>query len=399
MNDTNSAEQFLARGIEAVYPSKEAFVEALKKGKKIKVYLGIDPTGPTLHMGHAIPLMKLSQLQKMGHEVTLLIGDFTAMIGDPTDKSAARKQLTRREVLKNCRLYKKQASTFLSFWGRNRAKVVYNSTWLGRMKFADVVNLASNMTVQQMIERDMFEKRISEKKPIFLHEFLYPLMQGYDSVALDTDGEIGGNDQTFNMLAGRTLLKSLRGKDKFVFATKLLVDPTGKKMGKTEGNIVALSDSPTEMFGKVMSWPDGMIVPGFELCTRVSSEEIATEKSKLDGGANPRDSKVKLAHAVVALYHGDKAADAARDAFFKAFSQGGMPDDAPVATVAKGNALSEALMSTGLIASKTEWRRLVSEKAVTDLATGAKIESFDAKAEMDMDIKVGKHRFLKIKVK
>src|SRR5574343_1572006 len=200
-NDNN---ELLERGIENIYPSKAYLESRIAKGKKLRMYLGVDPTGPTLHMGHAIPLMKLADLQKLGHEVILLIGDFTAMIGDPTDKSATRKQLTRKEVLKNATLYKKQASKFLNF-GFGGAKLMYNSKWLASMNFENVVSLASKITVQQMIQRDMFQERLKEEKPIYLHEFLYPLMQGYDSVAMKVDGEIGGNDQTFNMLAGRDL--------------------------------------------------------------------------------------------------------------------------------------------------------------------------------------------------
>jgi tyrosyl-tRNA synthetase len=310
--NTIEVDNFLTRGVENVFPSKEAFKKALISGKQLSIYLGIDPTGPTLHMGHAIPLMKLSKLQKMGHKVILLMGDFTAMIGDPTDKTATRKKLTRKEVLTNLAQYKDQAKTFLSFTGPNAAQIKYNSKWLGKMKFEDVVELASNMTVQQMLERDMFSNRMKEGKPIHLHEFLYPLMQGYDSVAMDVDAEIGGNDQTFNMLAGRNLMRSLKNKEKFVLSTKLLVDASGKKMGKTEGNMITLQDNAQDMFGKVMSWPDELIVPGFELCTDVSEEEMAKEKAYLESGSNPRDVKIRLALAVVGLYHGKSLAEGKR---------------------------------------------------------------------------------------
>jgi tyrosyl-tRNA synthetase len=397
--DTKEIEKFLSRGVENIYPSKEAFVKALSSGRTLSIYLGIDPTGPTLHLGHAIPLMKLSALQKMGHKVILLMGDFTAMIGDPTDKMATRKKLTRKEVLDNLKLYKKQASTFLSLSGRNAAEIRYNSKWLSKMSFADVVELASNMTVQQMLERDMFEKRVAEGKPVHLHEFLYPLMQGYDSVAMGVDAEIGGNDQTFNMLAGRTLMRSLKDKEKFVLATKLLADPTGKKMGKTEGNMITLSDSPSEMFGKVMSWPDGMIIPGFELCTHVSDEEIAQEKGSIENGSNPRDSKLRLAHAIVELYYDKTSAGKAKESFLSAFSKGDMAEDAIEAKVATGTLTSDVLVEKGIVASKAEFKRLVGEKAIKDLKNGKAIEAFDAKVSEDMDLKVGKHRFIKIRLK
>lgn len=397
--DPRRIDAFLSRGLENVFPSKDALAQALKSGRRITIYLGIDPTGPTLHMGHAIPLMKLSQLQKMGHSIILLIGDFTAMIGDPTDKLAARKQLTRKEVLANSKLYKEQASKFLSFSGKNAAKLMWNSKWLAKMTFSDVVSLASHMTVDQTLKRDMFRVRMESGKPIFLHEFLYPLMQGYDSVAMDVDAEIGGNDQTFNMLAGRDLIKSFKNKDKFVIATKLLVDPSGKKMGKSEGNMITMMDSAGDMFGKVMSWPDSLIISGFELCTEVSESEIAKEKSFLEAGGNPRDAKARLAHAVVAFYHNKDAADAARKSFASAFSSGAMPADASEARVEKGSTLVDALLDKGIVSSRGEFKRLVSSESIEDLKTGNAIRAFDQKIEVDLDLKVGKHRFIKIRIK
>ncbi len=391
-------ETFLGRGVENVFPSRDAFAKALTSGKQLSIYLGIDPTGPTLHMGHAIPLMKLSALQAMGHKIILLMGDFTAMIGDPTDKLSTRKQLTRAEVLSNLKLYKKQASTFLSFGGKNAAEIRFNSAWLGKMTFADVVSLASHTTVQQMLERDMFDRRVKENKPVYLHEFLYPLMQGYDSVAMDVDAEIGGNDQTFNMLSGRNLMRTLKNKEKFVLATKLLVDPTGKKMGKSEGNMITMADSAKDMFGKIMSWPDSMIVPAFELCTRVSVEEIEKEKSYLASGANPRDAKVRLALAVVELYYDKAEALKAQESFTSAFSAGSMPADVAEVSVTAGTPLVDVLVANKTVASKTEFRKLVGEKAVKDLKTSNHIEAHDIKVEGDMDIKVGKMRFLKVRV-
>lgn len=398
--DTNkeNIDLFLERGVENVFPSKEAFAKALSSGKKLSVYLGIDPTGPTLHMGHAIPMMKLAHLQKMGHEIILLMGDFTAMIGDPTDKASVRKQLTRAEVLSNLRLYKKQASIFLSFKGKNKAKFKFNSTWLSKMSFADVVSLASHTTVQQMLERDMFDKRMKEGKPIHLHEFLYPLMQGYDSVAMNVDAEIGGNDQTFNMLSGRNLMRTLQNKEKFVLTTKLLADPTGKKMGKSEGNMITMADNPKDMFGKIMSWPDSMIIPALELCTKVSTEEIEKEKLYLASGANPRDVKVRLAMAVVEIYYNKNKALRAQESFTSAFSVGGMPDDAVSVSVSLGTPLVDVLVANKIVASKTEFRKLLGEKAVKDLKTSNHIATHDVLVERDMDIKVGKMRFLKIRV-
>ncbi|NQV90203.1 tyrosine--tRNA ligase, partial [Candidatus Uhrbacteria bacterium] len=294
--DTQKIEQLLTRGVENVYPSREFLEARLKEGKQLSLYLGIDPTGPDLHIGHSIQLRKLKQFQDLGHRIILLIGDFTGMIGDPTDKSSARVRLTRDQVLKNAERYKEQAGRILDFDGENPVEVKYNSEWLGKMSFADVVELASNFTVQQMLERDMFDNRMKEGKPIYMHEFMYPLMQGQDSVSMDVDGEVGGNDQTFNMLAGRTLMKAVSGKEKFVVTDKLLADPTGKKMGKSEGNMITLADSSDEMFGKIMSWTDGMIVTGFEILTEEDFEAVQKE---LDEGTNPRELKARLARAIV----------------------------------------------------------------------------------------------------
>src|SRR3989344_4887360 len=274
ITDSQKIDELLVRGVENIYPKKEFLESLLKSGKKLTLYTGYDPTAPTLHIGHGITMMKLRQFQDLGHKVIMLIGDFTGMIGDPTDKTATRQKLTREEVLVNCKNYQEQASTILNFKGENAVEVKFNSEWLGKMNFLDILELTSHFTVQRMLERDMFEKRQEEKKPIYLHEFLYPVMQAYDSVAMDVDGEVGGNDQTFNMLAGRDLMKDLKDKEKFVLTMKLLADATGKKMGKSEGNMVALADSAEDMFGKVMSWTDGMILGGFELCTKVPMSEI-----------------------------------------------------------------------------------------------------------------------------
>jgi tyrosyl-tRNA synthetase len=267
MEREDKIELLLTKGVSEILPGRE-YLEKLLRGKqRLSIYCGFDPTAPTLHIGHAITLRKLRHFQDLGHHVIFLIGDFTARIGDPTDKSAARTKLTEKEIKKNLKAYKKQASKFIRFNGPNPARVKFNMKWLGRMKFADVLELASLMTVDQMLKRDMFVNRMKEEKPIYIHEFMYPLMQGYDSVAMDVDGEVGGNDQLFNMLAGRTLLKTIKGKEKFVITMKLLADANGKKMGKSEGNMIALSDDPKDIYGKVMSWTDGMIVSGFELCT------------------------------------------------------------------------------------------------------------------------------------
>ena len=391
-------ETLLTRGVEKIYPTPKFLEEKIKK-EKVSLYLGIDPTGPHLHLGHAIPLMKLRQFQQLGHKVILLMGDFTGMIGDPTDKSATRKQLTVEQVKENLKEYKKQAGKILDFEGDNPVEIKFNSEWLGKMSFKDVVELASNFTVQQMLVRDMFEKRIKESKPIGLHEFLYPLMQGYDCVAMDVDGEVGGNDQMFNMLAGRTLMKALKDKEKFVVTTKLLADPTGVKMGKTTGNMITLVDSPKEMFGKVMSWTDGMIVDGFELCTEIPMEEIKGMEKEVKGGANPRDFKVKLAKEIVSFYYSADKADGAEAEFVEMFKKGGVPDDVEEFKIQDSKLnIIELLFDSGLVGSKGEGRRMIEQGGVK--IDGEKVDSIEAVIEVEegMIVQVGKRKFIKLKI-
>ena len=395
--DEKEIDELLTRGIENVFPSREFLKSKMMKGERVSIYLGIDPTGPTLHMGHVIPLLKLSKFQKLGHQIILLMGDFTAMIGDPSDKTATRKKLSHDQVMENLKEYQKQASKFISFSGSNKALFKFNSEWLGKLNFAQVLDLASLVTVDQMLKRDMFARRNEEGKPIYIHEFMYPLMQGYDSVAMDVDGEIGGNDQTFNMLTGRDLMKSIKNKEKFVIATKLLIDSSGKKMGKTENNMVSLDQTPEEMFGRVMSWGDGLIVPGFELITNIPMSDILVIKESLDSGKNPRDLKVYLARELVTMYYSEKEAKKAEESFENTFAKGGVPEDVIEVTVAKDTSLSDILMVQEMIISKSEFRRLVSEGAITNTVTGEKITNTDAIVS-DGTYKIGKRRFIKVKV-
>ena len=395
--DPKKIEEFLTRGIENIYPSKEFVKKLFLSGKKLKMYLGIDPTGQTLHLGHAIPLKKLRDFQNLGHKVILLIGDFTAMIGDPTDKLATRKQLSRKEVLNNCKNYKKQAATFLKF-GLFGAKLKYNSKWLAKLSFKELIELASNITYAQTVKRSMFQERLKNDKDIYLNEFMYPLMQGYDSVMLDVDGEIGGNDQTFNMLVGRDLMKKLKNKEKFVITTKLLTDNSGVKMGKTEGNMVALSDIPEEMFGKVMSWTDEMILLGFELCTDISAEDLEKFKKEMERGANPRDIKLILAKEIIKIYHGTDMAEKAEANFIKTFKKGGLPENLEEIKSENGKLLSEVLVGGKIIVSKSEFRRLVSEGAISDAVSNEKITDPNCKIEKGIILKIGKKRFVKIAV-
>ena len=322
------------------------------------------------------------------------------MIGDPTDKTAARKKMTRDEVLKNVENYQKQASKILKFSGKNSAKVMYNSKWNDKLSFADLIELASNFTVQQMIARDMFQERMKAKKPIYLHEFLYPLAQAYDSVAMDVDLEVGGNDQTFNMLCGRDLMMAVKNKEKFVLTTKLLVDSAGKKMGKTEGNAVNLDDSPNQMFGKIMSWPDELITLGLELCTDILMEEInQIDQEMTQDKLNPRDAKARLAREIVAVHYGKDRASLAEKEFNRVFQKKEDPSQMPVHKLSAGEYdILDLLLKIKLAPSKSEARRLVEQAAVRIDNQLVKDWQKKIKVKNGMIINVGKRRFVKIEV-
>lgn len=394
ITDENKINELLTRGVENIFPSFDFLKSKLMSGKRISLYLGIDPTGTTLHLGHVIPIKKLGEFQKLGHQIILLMGDFTAMIGDPTDKTAVRKKLTHKEVLNNLKWYKEQASKFISFSGENPAIIKYNSEWLGKMKFGDILELASLMTVEQMMKRDMFYRRNQEGKPIYIHEFMYPLMQGYDSVAMGVDGEIGGNDQTFNMLTGRDLMKALKNKEKFVITTKLLVDSSGGKMGKTEGNMVSLDQNPEDMFGKVMSWSDELIIHGFEIITDVPLDEVKEISEKIKSGANPKDFKIRLAKEIVKMYHGEKEAEKAEKSFENTFSKGEFPEDAQTVTASKGDKIVDILVNNKIVESKSEFRRLIEAGAVSDYPDKKINNPNEMVGENERKIKIGKKIFV-----
>lgn len=400
-NDPKKIEEFLTRGVSALYPSKEFIRELLLSGKQLSMYIGIDPTGPTLHIGHIISLMKLSEFQKMGHKVIFLIGSFTGMIGDPTDKTAVRKQLTREEVLSNCKKYKDQAAVFLDFNGENPVELKYNNEWHDKLTFKEVVELASNFTVSQMLERDMFQERIKNNRPISLHEFLYPLMQGYDSVAMVVDGEIGGNDQIFNMLCGRDLMKALKNKEKFVIGMKLLTDQTGKKMGKSEGNMISLLDQSKDMFGKIMSWTDGMLYSGFELCTKISDSELEKINDRIKSGENPRDLKLELAYEIVRIYFRDEIAKQERENFISQFSEKKLPENIEEVILEKKEFGAVELFSFAFGISKTESRKMIEQgaaKIYNKSGEVRKIEKIDEiiKLEQNTILQLGKLKYKKI---
>ncbi len=395
--DPKKIDGILNRGIIVeILPTKKEFREKLLSGEKLKFYIGFDATAPTLHLSHAKNFMLMEKFRKLGHEVIILFGDFTARIGDPTGEKSARKQLSRKDVVGNVKKWKKLIEPLMDFKDKkNPPKIMYNNDWLAKLTLEDVISLASNFTVQQMLERDMFQKRLKEKKPIHLHEFLYPLMQGYDSVATEVDVEVCGTDQTFNALAGRTLLKKLKGKDKYVVAVTLMENPkTGELMSKSKGIGVFLDVSANDMFGQVMAQPDEMIEILFINNTYLSLEEI----KKLMDLNNPRDTKAKLAREIVAIYHGKEEADKAEEEFNKIFRDKQKPTEIPERKwKAEKCKVVDLLIELKMVSSKGEARRLVQQGGVR--IDNVVQKDFDKIIEVKngMIVQVGKRRFVKIK--
>ena len=379
----------LNRAVENVFPNKEAFLAQLNSGAPLKVYWGIDPTGPSLHLGHLSMLLKLRDFQLAGHQITLLIGDFTAMIGDPTDKSAARVQLAPEAIAANWKSYRRQFGRILDL---KKVVIKKNSQWLKKLSLAQVLTLASELTVGQLLERDMFAKRMEEGKPIYFHEFFYPMLQGYDSVQLGVDVEVGGNDQTFNMLVGRDMQKR-RGQEKFVVATKLLVDPTGKKMGKSEGNMVAFSDTPVDAYGKIMSWPDSLMPLAYEICTRLP---LAPALAHIE--AEPLAAKKSLAREIVSLIHGAAAAKKAEEAFANTFQHKEAPEELTQLEARAGEMLIDILVANNIVASRSGFHRLLRDGAISEVS-GAKISQADYAVTSPQKFKIGKKRFVEIVIK
>lgn len=364
-------EKFFDRKIDKVYPSMEELKVALKSGKRLKFYMGADATAPKLHIGHVLPFLKMADLQKMGHEIIFLIGDFTAMIGDPTDKTATRIKLTREIVTENAKNFLSQIDKIIDFDStENPAKVQYNSEWNNKLDFEHILELASNFTVQQMVERDMFQKRLQSNKPIFLHEFLYPLIQGYDSVAMDVDGEFGGTDQTFNMLAGRELVKVYNKKNKFVITTKLLLSSDGiNKMSKSLGNCIFIKDSSEEKYGKVMAIPDSLLKHYYELLSDKNEKEIAIITEQVGNNENPMQLKKDLAYLVVKMFDGDESAQKAQKNFEDIVQNRQIPSE--IESISKDKlksdgdiTLKELIVKMGFVDSNSDAKRLIQENAV-----------------------------------
>ena len=397
----SAAEQFrlISHGVADLLPEDE-FKKKLEKSvatnTPLIVKLGLDPTAPDIHLGHTVVLRKLKLFQDFGHKVIILIGDFTARIGDPTGKSVTRPPLTEEQVITNAKTYQEQIFKVLD---PEKTEVRFNSEWLSKLDFADVLKLASKYTVARMLERDDFHKRYTEGRPISIHEFMYPLMQGYDSIALKADVEFGGTDQTFNLLMGRHLQGEEGMPEQTIITMPILEGLDGvQKMSKSLGNYIGISEAPSEMYGKAMSIPDELMMRYFMLVTDMSIEDQEQLAKELESGAaHPRDVKMKLAHTIVRLYHGEEAANFGQDEFVRVFQKHAMPTDIPeykVAITEEPVFVPQLLSDAGLTASNGEARRSI--KAGAFKIDGEKCNEEHIVLKDGMVLQVGKRKFIKI---
>ena len=392
--------EIIKRGASEIIPEEE-LIEKLKKAEKenkpLNVKLGCDPTRPDLHLGHSVVLRKLAQFQKLGHQAILIIGDFTGMIGDPSGRNATRPPLTFEEARENAKSYWEQASKILD---PKKTKIVYNSDWLGKMNFEDVIRLASRYTVARMLERDDFTKRYKTGVPISMHEILYPLAQAYDSVAIESDIELGGTDQKFNLLVGRDIQREFGLEPQAILTMPLLVGTDGvEKMSKSYDNYIGIDDTPQDIFGKTLSIPDELIYTYYELTTDISLEELSGVKKTLeDGKTNPRDIKRTLAKTLVTMYHNEEAAIKAEEEFDKIFIKKDIPDDIPEFEVEVSKSLNilDLIVEVNFASSKGEARRLVQQGGVS--LNGSKVSdvALEVIFEDEQILKVGKRKFIKL---
>ncbi|WP_062283582.1 tyrosine--tRNA ligase [Neomoorella mulderi] len=389
----------LRRGVAEIIPEedlKAKLKKSLSTGKPLRVKLGLDPTAPDIHLGHTVVLQKLRQFQELGHQVIIIIGDFTGRIGDPTGKSETRRQLSEAEVLANAETYKEQIFKILD---PARTEVTFNSRWLARLTFADVIQLAAKITVARMLEREDFARRYQENRPISVHEFFYPLMQGYDSVALAADVELGGTDQKFNLLMGRHLQREYGQEPQVAMMMPILPGLDGvQKMSKSLGNYIGINEPAREMYGKTMSLPDELMLTYFELVTAVPLEELeAIRQGLADGSLHPRDVKMRLAREIAGLYHGEAAAREAEKEFRQVFQLGDLPEEMPEVIVSEARVwLPRLMVQAGLAPSTSEARRLIRQGAVK--LDGARLD--DPDAEIDVPdgavLQAGKRRFARL---
>lgn len=400
MEKIDKIEEILARGTANIIPSKEKLERLLNSGGKLNVYLGIDPTSPKIHLGHLVPLRKLQALSKLHHHVTFLIGDFTALIGDTSDKESERPSLTYKEIKHNFQTYKKQAEKFLDF---SKVKIVYNSTWLKKLSSEDIIRLIQHFSAGDFYSRELIKKRLHEGRHVGLHEVLYPVMQGYDSYYLDTDIQIGGTDQTFNMQAGRTLQKDFRNKESFIIATQFLTGTDGRKMSKTWNNAIWVEDEPNNIYGKIMSLADSLIVEYFTLTTDLPMDKVQNIEKSIKNGRNPMQFKKQLAFHITSEIHGKAKAEKAQEYFEKTVQKRKLPKKIPQVTLPLKSGsiirIIELLEKTKLVSSKSSAKRLLKEGAVEINEKQVRDPKSEIRMSSDIIVRVGKRKFVKLRLK
>ncbi|HSX08965.1 MAG TPA: tyrosine--tRNA ligase [Candidatus Saccharimonadales bacterium] len=384
-------EELLTRGVANIIPGKKELEEKLQTGEKLNIYLGIDPTSTKIHLGHAVALRKLQAFSELGHNVTFLIGDFTALIGDTSDKDTERPVLSVEEIQNNFQTYKKQAEKILDF---SKVLVKHNSEWLSKLTFEDTVKLTQHFSVGDFVGRELIRKRLSENKRVGLHEFLYPVMQGYDSYFMDTDIQIGGTDQTFNMQAGRTLQKDIRKKQSFVMTNVILEGTDGRKMSKSWGNAIWLDDTAEDIYAKVMAIKDELIIQYYTLATSVSMKEVNEAENALKKGEHPMRIKKQLAFEITKELTSLEEAEAAKESFEKRVQGGEKPEEMSEVEIEENKTVLEFLIENNFAESKSIAKRLVEQGGVT--LDDKKIENSDQKIGEGI-LKIGKRRFVKIK--
>lgn len=392
--DVQKVEELLSRGVTEVIDAKD-LKEKLLSGKQLRVKLGIDPTSPNLHIGRSVPILKLQDFQKLGHKIVFIVGDFTGVIGDTSDKDAERPMLDEKIIKNNLKTYKTQLGKLIDV---SKCEFRYNSDWLKKLRYKDIALQANIFSVNQFISRENIGKRLKEGKRVSLREVLYPLMQGYDSVAVEADVELGGNDQKFNLLAGRDLQRAYEQIPQNVLMTELVEGLDGRKMSSSWGNTVNFLDGANDMFGKIMSLKDEFIVRYFKLLTRTSLSAISEIEKKLKAGENPKNIKMTLAEEIVRMYHGEKEAQSAHMNWQETFSKGGIPSEIEKVIIAKGTNLKKVLVENKIVESNSEFVRLLTAGAIKNAETEEKI-SGDIEITKDVTLKVGKRRFVRIIVK
>jgi tyrosyl-tRNA synthetase len=388
----NKIKELLSRGVEEII-DKSHLENKLKSGKQLRIKLGIDPTSPNIHLGRSIPLLKLRDFQELGHKIIFIIGDFTGLIGDSSDKNSERPMLSEDIVKQNLKTYIEQAAKIINI---NTAEIYHNSEWLGKLSYLEIGRQAGIFSLNEFSSRENIDRRLKEGKRVSVRELLYPLMQGYDSVKVRADVEIGGTDQRFNLLAGRDIQRFYDQEPQDILTNPLIEGLDGRKMSSSFGNTVNLFDTSDDMFGKIMSLKDDFIIKYFTLLTRIDMLTISEYEKSLNTGTNPRNIKIKLAHEIVTMYHKLDVADLAQSNWEKVFSEKKVPETMQEIKAEKGAILIDILVAYGLVKSKTNARRLFEDGAIRNLSDDSKITNLQTKVIRPLVLKIGKKTFVKI---